>query len=152
MTPRMDSTQDTLEHIGKVQARISEVVSALRRRGYEHDASKLVEPEKSGYDQLVTRLADVAYGSDEYRAAMVEGKPTIEHHYAVNDHHPEHTPHGVAGMSLLSIIEMLCDWKAASERTKQGSIAQSLAHNKERFGIDDQLASILENTIRELGW
>ncbi len=59
---------------------------------------------------------------------------------------------GLNGMSLLDIVEMLCDWKAASERTRQGSIAASLAHNKERFGIDDQLAAILENTVRELGW
>jgi len=55
-------------------------------------------------------------------------------------------------MTLLDVVEMLCDWKAASERTKQGSIAASLTHNKERFGISDQLAAILENTVRELGW
>jgi len=55
-------------------------------------------------------------------------------------------------MSLLDLVEMVADWKAASERTKQGSIAQSLAHNIKRFGIDEQLASILENTVRELGW
>ncbi len=59
---------------------------------------------------------------------------------------------GLNGMSLLDIVEMLCDWKAASERTKQGSIAASLIHNKQRFGIDDQLAAILENTVKELGW
>jgi hypothetical protein len=47
---------------------------------------------------------------------------------------------------------MLCDWKAASERTKQGSIQASLAHNRMRFQIDDQLAAILENTVKELGW
>ena len=64
----------------------------------------------------------------------------------------EHYPDGIAGMSLLSVVEMLCDWKAASERTAQGSIAASLAHNKERFGISEQLASILANTVRELGW
>lgn len=148
----MDSTQDTLDHIGKVQARIAEVVGALRRRGYEHDASKLEEPEKAGFDVLTFKLATLVYGSDEYRAALEEGKPTIAHHYTVNTHHPEHYPNGIAGMSLLDLVEMVCDWKAASERTKQGSIAQSLGYNKERFQIDDQLAAILENTVRELGW
>lgn len=74
-----------------------------------------------------------------HKAALAEGKPTIAHHYAANDHHPEHWPNGVNDMSLLSILEMLCDWKAASERTKQGSIQQSLPINKERFGISDQL-------------
>lgn len=148
----MDSTQDTLDHIGKVQARIAEIVSALRRRGYEHDASKLEEPEKAGFDVLTFKLATLVYGSDEYRAALEEDKPTIDHHYAVNSHHPEHYPNGIAGMSLLDVIEMLCDWKAASERTKQGSIAQSLDHNRTRFQIDDQLAAIIENTVRELEW
>jgi hypothetical protein len=117
-----------------------------------HDRSKLQEPEKSGYDMLTIKLKDCAYGSDEYRAALAEAKSVINHHYAANSHHPEHYPNGVAGMSLLDIIEMLCDWKAASERTKQGSIAQSLAHNKVRFDLSDQLAAILENTVRELGW
>jgi hypothetical protein len=147
-----DSTQDTLEHISAVHRRISHVVIELNQRARDHDASKLEEPEKSGYDTLTTRLADLVYGSDDYRAALKEAKPTIAHHYACNSHHPEHFENGIAGMSLLDVVEMLCDWKAASERTKQGSIAASLAHNKERFGISDQLAAILENTVRELGW
>lgn len=148
----MDSTQDTLEHIGKVRHRIDQIKAQLNLRAAGHDASKLEEPEKSGFDVLTFNLAQLTYGSDEYKAALVEGKPTIEHHYAVNDHHPEHWPNGINDMSLLSIVEMLCDWKAASERTKQGSIAQSLAHNQKRFNISDQLAAILENTVRELGW
>lgn len=148
----MDSTQDTLDHIRKVQARIEEIRNYLLGRAQLHDASKLVQPEKAGYDRLTTRLAEVVYGTDEYRAALAEAKDTIAHHYAVNSHHPEHYENGIAGMSLLDVIEMLCDWKAASERTKQGSITTSLAHNKERFGISDQLASILENTVKELGW
>lgn len=147
-----DSTQDTEEHIRKVHSRLVEVQRELLVRALRHDASKLEEPEKSGYDRLTTDLKDIVYGSDEYRAALAAAKPVIDHHYAHNSHHPEHYPNGIAGMSLLDLIEMVCDWKAASERTKQGSIAQSLAHNKQRFGIDDQMASILENTVRELGW
>jgi hypothetical protein len=147
-----DSTKDTQEHIDKVRVRIAEFMFALNDRADAHDRSKFVEPEKSGFDVLTAKLAELRYGTDEYRAALSEGKSTIEHHYAVNSHHPEHWPNGIAGMSLLDIVEMFCDWKAASERMKQGGIAASLVHNKERFGISDQLASILENTVRELGW
>lgn len=147
-----DSTADTKEHIGKVQARIHECTNNLIVRAERHDKSKLMEPEKSGYDKLTIALKDCTYGTDKYRAALAEAKPVIDHHYAANSHHPEHYAQGIAGMSLLDIIEMLSDWKGASERTKQGSIAQSLAHNKERFGISDQLAAILENTVKELGW
>lgn len=147
-----DSTADTLEHIGKVQSRIHECTNNLIVRAERHDKSKLMEPEKAGFDIMTLKLRDLTYGSDEYRAALVEGKPTVDHHYSVNTHHPEHYEQGITGMSLLDIVEMLCDWKGASERTKQGSIAASLIHNKERFGISDQLAAILENTVKELGW
>jgi hypothetical protein len=147
-----DSTADTQEHIRKVQARLLEIISALTIRAAHHDESKLVEPEKSGFDVLSAQLSTLVYGSDEYKAALEAGKPTIAHHYRMNDHHPEHNENGIAGMTLLSICEMLADWRGASERTKQGSIAQSLVHNKERFGIDDQLYSILVNTVEALGW
>jgi hypothetical protein len=147
-----DSTHDTLDHIRKVQARFAEVQSQLDNRADMHDRSKLAEPEKSGFDVLTLNLRNLVYGSDEYKAALADAKPVIDHHYAVNSHHPEHYDNGIAGMSLLDVVEMLCDWKAASERTKQGSIARSLPINKDRFGINDQLFAILENTVRELGW
>lgn len=147
-----DSIAGTQEHINKVQVRVAEVQAVLDQRAAMHDRSKLKEPEKSGFDRLSGRLAQLTYGTDEYRAALAEAKDTIAHHYAHNSHHPEHYANGIAGMSLLDVIEMLCDWKAASERTKQGSIQQSLPINRERFGISDQLYAILENTVRELGW
>ena len=147
-----DSAVDTLEHISKVQERIRIVTNELTIRAVRHDMSKLAEPEKSGYDKLTADLKDIVYGTPEYKQALADAKPVIDHHYRANSHHPEHYANGIAGMSLLDIVEMLCDWKAASERTKQGSIAQSLTHNKTRFGISDQLAAILENTVKELGW
>lgn len=59
---------------------------------------------------------------------------------------------GIYGMSLMSLLEMLADWKAAGERHSNGSMTDSLAKNKDRFKISDQLQAILENTARELGW
>ncbi len=147
-----NSTRDTIDHIRKVQARLEEVMRHLEQRATDHDASKLRPPEKNGYDKLTADLKDIVYGTDAYRTALAEAKPVIDHHYALNSHHPEHYPNGIAGMSILDVIEMLCDWKAASERTKQGSIAQSLVYNKARFGISDQLTTILENTVKELDW
>ena len=147
-----DSTQDTLDHINKVQVRIAEFQAALDERASLHDRSKLEEPEKSGFDVLSAKLATIRYGTDEYRAALKEGQPTIDHHYMVNSHHPEHWPNGIRGMSLLDLVEMFCDWRAAGERTKQGSMEQSLRVNFDRFSIDNQLAAIFENTRREMDW
>lgn len=149
MSESADSTADTLDHIGRVQTRLAQIQTALDQRAAMHDRSKLREPEKAGYDRLTQRLAGVAYGSEAYYAALEEAKGAIAHHYAHNTHHPEHFENGVAGMSLLDIIEMLADQKARSERT---SLAESMAHNQQRFGIGDQLAVIIINTIRELGW
>jgi len=149
-----DSTADTLEHIQKVQQRIRAVQSRLGTRAALHDASKLEAPEKSAYDALMDFKAshEMVYGSPEYADGLRILGPALDHHYAHNSHHPQHYANGIAGMSLLDLIEMLADWKAAGERYKDGNITQSLAHNRGRFGISDQLFSILENTVKELGW
>lgn len=149
-----DSTADTLEHIGKVQARIHECTNTLIVRADRHDASKLAEPEKSAYDRLMEFKSshEMVYGSADYAEGLKILGPALDHHYAHNTHHPQHYENGIAGMSLLDLIELMCDWKAAGERFAGGNIADSLAHNKERFGISDQLYSVLENTVKELGW
>ena len=55
-------------------------------------------------------------------------------------------------MTLIDLIEMYCDWRAAVLRHDDGDFAESLQINKERFGIDNQLAAIFENTRLYLGW
>ena len=59
---------------------------------------------------------------------------------------------GILGMSLFDLIEMLVDWKAATERHDNGDIIKSLEINKERFGMGDVLDKVFMNTIEELGW
>lgn len=148
-----DSRPDTLEHIRRVQARLQEITERLTTRGEVHDASKLVSPEKEAFDVLTPRLAGLTYGSEEYRASLRELKPAIEHHYAANSHHPEYYGElGVNGMSLLDVVEMFCDWKAAGERHADGNFGASLNTNRTRFAISDQLAAIFANTLRELDW
>jgi uncharacterized protein DUF5662 len=45
------------------------------------------------------------FGSEDYRVAVRELGLAVEHHYAVNSHHPEHFgAAGVAGMSLLDLV------------------------------------------------
>jgi hypothetical protein len=147
-----DSRTDTETHIQRVQELLSTTSANLNARAEKHDTSKLQEPEKSAFDYATPRLAGSTYGSDEYKGFLVELKPALDHHYAANSHHPEHYVNGVDGMSLLDVLEMLCDWKAAGERHKDGSIERSLKLNRERFKISDQLQAILENTAREMGW
>jgi hypothetical protein len=117
-----------------------------------HDASKLTEPEKSAYDIITPKLKDSVYGSDEYRATIREMKPAIHHHYAHNTHHPEHWENGINDMSLFDLLEMICDWQAASERHTTGDIRKSLELNTERFKLEPQLVSIIKNTLMEMGY
>lgn len=149
-----DSRQDTLAHINRVQILLGEASDILAVRAQKHDASKLEEPEKSAFDRLkALALSGMAYGSEEYRACLRKEKPAIEHHYKANSHHPEFYENGIDGMSLFDALEMLLDWKAATERMKDGGdIRRSLEINRERFKISPQLESILANTIREMGW
>ena len=53
-------------------------------------------------------------------------------------------------MNLIDIVEMLVDWKAASERHDNGNIVKSIIHNVERFHLTEQLGSILLNTAEEM--
>lgn len=60
---------------------------------------------------------------------------------------------GLEGMSLLDVIEMIIDWKAASERMANGGdIFRSIELNRERFNISPQMERILINTAIEAGW
>ena len=149
-----DSTAATLEHIAKVRTRMGEMAGNLRGRALVHDNSKLLPPEKKAFDLATPNLHGLTYGSPEYEAARAEINMdgALAHHYRKNSHHPEHYADGVNGMSLLDCLEMLADWKAAGERHANGSLSESLKVNKERFGISDQMQSILVNTARELGW
>lgn len=151
-TTKYDSREDTFKHIHEVQERIEEVVDRLMDRAEVHDRSKLSGIEKEAFDRISPELLPTKYGSEEYKSALREIKPALEAHYAANSHHPEHYEDGVSGMSLLDLVEMFCDWKAASLRYPGGDILKSIDHNADRFRLSPQLASILRNTVLEMGW
>lgn len=151
-TTAYDSAQDTRAHIQQVRNNIADVSLMLHVRAMCHDDSKLVDPEKATFDRVTPLLRGLTYGSDEYKAMLAEMKPALDHHYAHNSHHPEHYPNGVNGMSLLDLVEMFCDWRAATMRHADGDFTKSLQINRERFGMSDQLAEIFENTRKELDW
>lgn len=147
-----DSTLDTLRHSRRVDELLLQLVTSVQQRITRHDASKLDDPEKAIFDEYGPKLKTSTYGSDEYKGFLAEMTVALDHHYANNRHHPEHFEDGVAGMTLVDLVEMLADWKAASERHADGDLAVSLGIQRTRFGLSDQLASILENTARDAGW
>lgn len=138
---------ETLKHIQTVMSLLATMQHELTRRMFSHDRSKLGAPELDMFVQFTDKLADMTYGSAEYeecRQAML--RDALGHHYEHNRHHPEHFPNGIAGMNLIDLVEMLCDWKAAGMRHNDGDIHKSIEHNAQRFGIEPQLVQILLNT------
>lgn len=154
-----DSRPETEAHIERVSHFVTLAVHNLLARAGRHDESKLVSPEVEAFDIATPKLAGLVYGSDEYKQSLDDLGPALQHHYEANDHHPQHFENGVRGMSLMAVIEMLCDWRAASERVKQRTddpekvktFEAGLAFNQERFGYSDELAEVILNTARELG-
>jgi len=147
-----DATADTLRHSLRVAELMGELIKELLDRSIRHDLSKTRDPERVVYDEYVPRLRAAEYGGAEYQAlvdAMGEG---LRHHYANNRHHPEYFADGISGMTLVDVVEMLADWKAASERSEHGDFAASMVVNRERFGVAPQLMDVLENTARAFGW
>jgi hypothetical protein len=149
-----DSAPETEKHIERVQTLCEDVVAAILTQSEFHDQSKLESPEKEIFDEVTPKLKGMTYGSDEYKEALASMGPALQHHYAENSHHPEHdgSASGLGSMTLVDVVEMLCDWKAATERHADGSLAKSLRINPGRFGISDEMSAVLVNTAISMGW
>jgi hypothetical protein len=140
------TNNETFRHIERVRNLLNTCVIELLKRGELHDQSKLEDPEIAFFTEFTPKLASCTYGGDEYKGYLNSLNPALDHHYAHNRHHPEHHEHGVNDMNLIDLVEMLCDWKAASERHHDGNIRKSIEVSAGRFGISPQLTKILENT------
>lgn len=143
-----DSTAGTLAHIQEVNNNILKFVQLMLNRAQAHDASKLGPVEKPHFDRETQKLKELTYGSDEYKASLKRLGIALEHHYMANDHHPEHFTAGVSGMNLMQVVEMFCDWVAASKRNAGSTL--DLETSFERFGFNHQLAEIFRNTANAL--
>jgi hypothetical protein len=55
-------------------------------------------------------------------------------------------------MTLIDLVEMLSDWKAATLRHADGDLARSIAINTKRFELRPEMVDLLSRTARELGW
>lgn len=147
----MSAEIETRKHIDRVRELLIGVVTDLLERSADHDASKLNPPEADIFDIYTAKLKGCTYGSDEYKGYLQEMKPALDHHYKMNRHHPEHHEDGIGGMSLMDLVEMILDWKAASERHTDGDVLRSIEVNTKRFGIEPQLVKVLINTVYDLG-
>lgn len=140
------------EHRLRVAKYLTRIVNDITARAVTHDDSKLTADELGPYSEVVGEFDQHPYGTPGYDAAKQKIRPAIEHHYANNRHHPEHFECGVNDMNLVDILEMLCDWKSATQNHKEtGTIEQSIQIGIEKYGISPQLAQIMRNTAKDYG-
>lgn len=146
----MDSRIETWKHIENVIRYMNILSKEIKHRGEIHDASKLKSPEVELLDQYTEQLKDLKYLSPEYEECRQKIKPALDHHYENNRHHPEYWEDGIKDMSLVDLLEMVADWMAAAERTKDGDVRRSIEMNQKRFGYTDETKQILLNTVNDL--
>ena len=103
---------------------------------------------------IAKRGADAEYDSEEYRkikSAAYAGLNALDYHKRkINDHHPEYYNDHKKDMTLLPLIEMVCDWWGAAayfpkEDPKPKFRADS-AKNICRYGFDGYQRFVVERT------
>lgn len=131
---------------------LAPIIQALVQRAVDHDDSKLKEGELPAYASAQEAFEVTPFGTPEYQAIKDGIMPTIKKHYEKNSHHPEHYENGIAGMDLVDVIEMLCDWKSATKNHNVGSnMKKSIEFAIKKYNISTDLAAILYNTAIRFG-
>lgn len=136
-------------------------------RAVLHDLSRLRPCEFKDFSKNLSKIESSEYGSKSYYELLDEMKESINHHYLVNSHHPEHffynEEEGVeldlkalreradlSEMNLLDLTQMYIDWLACAKRLSNGDLNSSIEVNSERFKVSQDLKSIFHNTIYKI--
>ena len=152
MNTEMDFLCDTLLHIGEVAENLEIIASKLRQRGLSHDRTKLEELEFDAFVSTRRNFKKANYGTPEYQACCDTIRPAVDHHHENNRHHTAYYVNGVDDMTLVDVIEMIADWKAAARRNPDKKFEDTLEYAKNKYGIGDQLYKIVCNTLVDMEW
>jgi len=133
-------------HIKRVQNKLSKLVAALLIRMREHDKSKLEEPEFSLWKKM-DEEPRYPYGTRKYNKKIKRYRELFEMHYKENPHHPEHFPNGISDMTLIDLMEMLCDWISYKDNIRVSEAIEMVEKQSKRFGYSDEIKNMLINTL-----
>ena len=138
----------TEEHIYNVRKLLNKFADVLKQKGETHDQSKLEEPEVYGWAAMDLEPR-YEYGSYEYYDKLRRFSEVFNHHYRVNSHHPEHFINPEYEMTLIDMIEMLCDWFAYKQDVSINEGIKLIKEQCDRFKFSDTIKSLLINTYKE---
>lgn len=133
-------------HISRVRRHIDTFIQLLIRRAENHDKSKLEEPELSWWKEM-DKEPRYPYGSEEYKQKIKRWDKVFKHHYKYNRHHPEHYEYGVSEMTLIDIVEMMCDWLGYKDTTTVTEALKVCDEQMARYDISEELRQIIFNTL-----
>lgn len=134
------------EHISRVRRHIDTFIQLLIRRAENHDKSKLEEPELSWWKEM-DKEPRYPYGSEEYKQKIKRWNKVFKHHYKYNRHHPEHYEYGVSEMTLIDIVEMMCDWLGYKDTTTVTEALKVCDEQMARYDISEELRQVIFNTL-----
>lgn len=133
-------------HISRVRRHINTFIQLLIRRAENHDKSKLEEPELSWWKEM-DKEPRYPYGSEEYKQKIKRWNKVFKHHYQYNRHHPEYYEYGVSEMTLIDIVEMMCDWLGYKDTTTVTEALKVCDEQMARYDISEELRQIIFNTL-----
>lgn len=149
-----DLTEETktlltiLRHQTLVRKYLLQLARSLEARALVHDLSKLQLDEFAGFVEIQQIARQHRIDSPEYRASI--NNDVVRLHLSRNSHHPEYHAAGLCDMGLLDLIEMVIDWKAASETYGKSSLTESLPIQRERFKMTDEQYYFIQLIAEEL--
>lgn len=131
-----------LSHQVLVRTYLLRLAHQLEERALLHDLSKFSLDEFEGMVSLNSIARGQRLDSPGYKDTL--RSEAIKLHWSRNSHHPEYHKDGIKDMSLLDLIEMVIDWRAASETYKRTSFGESLQIQKERFKMTEEQYRLIQ--------
>ena len=131
-------------HISRVRRHINTFIQLLIRRAENHDKSKL---EELSWWKEMDKEPRYPYGSEEYKQKIKRWNKVFKHHYQYNRHHPEYYEYGVSEMTLIDIVEMMCDWLGYKDTTTVTEALKVCDEQMARYDISEELRQIIFNTL-----
>lgn len=135
---KSNKTKDMIiSHVSRVRKHLDVIIRLLYNRKLMHDASKLSEEELPIWEKMDSEPR-YEYGSPEYFDKIKRYKKVFDIHYKKNRHHPEHYPEGVWNMTIIDIIEMMCDWLGYRDSLSYTDAIKIVAEQMFRYKIINQ--------------
>lgn len=144
----LKTVEDILKHKEKVKRRLLFLSEELKKRAECHDDSKLRDPEIK-YLIEMDKEPRYEYNTPEYFNKMKRWQKFFNHHYDNNRHHPNHFKNGILDMNLTDICEYLVDIISYYDEMHVHDAMDTIEKQQGRFGLDNQLAQVLTNTLIE---